>query len=124
VDLETFGQRIRVLRLKLGLSQKALAKRLGMRESTLSRYENNRRVYQWYNLIKLANALDTSADYILGRTSNSADVHRIISDEEPLSNDLSFFEAYSKLRPNDQNLMRERLLAIYDVRSKDPEQDE
>jgi transcriptional regulator with XRE-family HTH domain len=123
-SLETFGQRVRTLRRKKGLSQKALAEYLGMREATLSRYENDKRAYQWGALIKLADALDTSTDFLLCRTNVSAPIHRLVSENGDPGGELPFFEAYSKLRPDDQNLMMERLLTIYDIRNKDAARDE
>jgi transcriptional regulator with XRE-family HTH domain len=117
--LETFGQRIRELRTKKGLSQKALAEHLGIRGATLSRYENDKRAYQWDSLVRLADVLDTSVDYLLGRTNVSAAIHRLISDGDGSGGDIPFFEAYSRLTPGDQNLMMERLLTIYDIRNKD-----
>jgi transcriptional regulator with XRE-family HTH domain len=122
--LETFGERIRELRRKKGLSQKLLADRMGMQEATLSRYENDKRVYQWDSLIKLADALDTSVDYLLGRTPISASIERLVSASEFSGKGPSFLEAYSKLRPDDQNLMMERLLTIYDIRNRENAPDE
>jgi transcriptional regulator with XRE-family HTH domain len=95
-----------------------------MREATLSRYENDKRIYQWGNLIKLADTLDTSIDYLLGRTNVSAPIHRMISDGKSPDGDMPFFEAYSRLRPDDQNLMMERVMTIYDIRVKDSGRDE
>ncbi|MDR2354607.1 MAG: helix-turn-helix domain-containing protein, partial [Clostridiales Family XIII bacterium] len=66
VNLGTIGKRIRALRKRKGLSQKTLAERIGIQESTLSRYENDKRTYQWDGLMRLADALDTSVDYLLG----------------------------------------------------------
>jgi transcriptional regulator with XRE-family HTH domain len=116
--LGTFGRRIRTLRVRKGLSQKELAERIGIREATLSRYENDKRAYQWGSLIKLADELDTSTDYLLGRTNISIPIHSLISDGDPSRNGLPFLEAYSKLDPDDQNLMMERLLTIYEIRNK------
>jgi transcriptional regulator with XRE-family HTH domain len=95
-----------------------------MREATLSRYENDKRMYQWGGLVKLADALDTSVDYLLGRTNVSADIHRLVSENGGPGDELPFFEAYSRLRPEDQNLMMERLLTIYELRGKDAEPEE
>jgi transcriptional regulator with XRE-family HTH domain len=119
VNLGTFGERIRELRRKKGLSQKALANSMGVQEATLSRYENDRRVYQWDGLIKLADALDTSVDYLLGRTPISASIERFMSASEFSGKGPSFLEAYCKLRPDDQNLLMERALTLYDIRSRE-----
>jgi transcriptional regulator with XRE-family HTH domain len=121
--LGTFGQKIRKLRAKKGLSQKAFAELVDMRVATLSRYENDKRLYQWENLIKIADALDTSIDYLLGRTNISTPIRRLTYDADMPGNEMSFMEAYSKLDSNDQNLMMERLMTIYDIRKKDNKPD-
>jgi transcriptional regulator with XRE-family HTH domain len=121
--LGTFGQRIRTLRVKKGLSQKVFAEMVGMRGATLSRYENDKRLYQCDTLIKIADALDTSIDYLLGRTDISASIQRLTLDADASSNEISFIEAYSKLEFDDQNLMMERLMTIYDIRKKDNKPD-
>ena len=61
-----FGQRVRILRDKKGLSQKDLADRLGMPRSIVSTYENGRRMPTYGKLIKLACVFEVSTDYLLG----------------------------------------------------------
>jgi transcriptional regulator with XRE-family HTH domain len=117
--LGTFGQRIRTLRVKKGLSQKVFAKMVGMRGATLSRYENDKRLYQWDTLIKIADALDTSIDYLVGRTNISISIQRLTHGADAPSDEISFLEAYSNLNSDDQNLMMERLMTIYDIRNKE-----
>ncbi|MDR2355604.1 MAG: helix-turn-helix domain-containing protein [Clostridiales Family XIII bacterium] len=119
IDLGTIGERIRALRKKKGMSQKALAARIGIQESTLSRYENDKRTYQWDGLLRLADALDTSVDYLLGRTTLSAPIGRLVSDEKAADGETSLLEAYCNLRPDDQNLLMERALTLYDLRKRD-----
>jgi transcriptional regulator with XRE-family HTH domain len=121
--LATFGERIRTLRIYRGLNQKELAAYVGIGESTLSRYENDKRAYRWDGLIKLADALDTSVDFLLGRTGVTASVNRIVSDEKPAGGDISFLDAYCDLNLDDRNLLMERAITLYDVRSKDKEKD-
>ncbi len=61
-----FGQRVRVLRDKKGLSQKDLADRLGMPRSIVSTYENGHSMPTYGKLIKLACVFEVSTDYLLG----------------------------------------------------------
>jgi transcriptional regulator with XRE-family HTH domain len=109
--------------MKKGLSQKALAEYMGMRESTLSRYENDKRTYQWDGLVKMADALDTSVDYLLGRTTVSAAINRLVSEGNPADDAPPFLEAYCSLNPDDQNLLMERALTLYDIRNRDKAKD-
>jgi transcriptional regulator with XRE-family HTH domain len=92
---------------------------MGMGESTISRYENDRRAYQWDGLVKLADALNTSVDYLLGRTGVSAPISRLVSDGKPSDDAPPFLETYSLLPPDDQNLLMERALTLYDLRNRD-----
>lgn len=66
--MEMVGQRLRTLRESVGLSQNKLAGMIGVRQSSIDRYENGQSVpsiqtFRWY-----ADYFDVSMDYIFGRT--------------------------------------------------------
>lgn len=66
--MEIIGQRLRALRESVGLSQNKLAGMIGVRQSSINRYENGQSVpsvqtFRWY-----ADYFDVSMDYIFGRT--------------------------------------------------------
>lgn len=66
--MEMVGQRLRTLRESVGLSQNKLAGMIGVRQSSINRYENGQSVpsiqtFRWY-----ADYFDVSMDYIFGRT--------------------------------------------------------
>ena len=64
------GDRIKELRNKLGLSQSELGNRIETDGSVISRWETNKtRVSQRY-IVKLAKALGTSTDYLLGEQND------------------------------------------------------
>lgn len=65
------GYRITNLREQLGLTQEELACKLGITRSALSHYEKNRREPDYKTLINIADILNVSVDYILGRTQCS-----------------------------------------------------
>ena len=65
----SMGERIRELRKKNGLSQSRLANAVGVEANTISRWENNKIEASHVYVVKLANVLGTSADYLLGRES-------------------------------------------------------
>ncbi len=52
-----------------GLTQEALAKKCLLKMSQISAFETGRRNPSVHNLVKLADALNVSADYLLGRES-------------------------------------------------------
>ena len=61
-----FGIRLRQLREERGLSRKALAKKLGVSEETLYRYENNVQTPSLDRAKQIAVILRTSIDHLVG----------------------------------------------------------
>ena len=61
-------ERLKQLREAKGLTQLRLAMELNVSQETISGYEIGKAVPPAEMLIKLADALDSSVDYILGRT--------------------------------------------------------
>ncbi|PSR36835.1 MAG: hypothetical protein C7B44_06900 [Sulfobacillus thermosulfidooxidans] len=61
------GQRLRAVRKQRGYTQAELADKVGVSQFTLSHYENGTRNPPIDVLTQLADALGTSADYLLGR---------------------------------------------------------
>jgi transcriptional regulator with XRE-family HTH domain len=69
-----FPQRLQALREKRGLSQEELAKRAGLQGTAISHFETGTRKPSFDNLRRLADALETTVDYLMGRTSDPAAV--------------------------------------------------
>lgn len=72
--------KLRELRTAKGLTIKALAEELGIKESTLSKYERSEREPNIETLIFLANYFDVSVDYLIGKTDCMHEEHQLISD--------------------------------------------
>jgi len=66
------GDRIKYLREKLNWTQQQLCEKTGLTKVQLSRYETNDRKPDPDALKRIVDALDTSGDYLLGRTDNPA----------------------------------------------------
>lgn len=64
--------RIRELRLALGYSQKELGNKVDKSLYTVSKWELGERQPSNEDLVKLCDALGTTADYLLGRTDANA----------------------------------------------------
>lgn len=64
------GNNMKAERARLGLTQKELAEIIGTDPSNVSRWEKNLGKCSASTLIKIAQALDTSIDYLTGRTEN------------------------------------------------------
>lgn len=65
-NMEKTGLRIKELRTVFGLSQKALAEKIGVAQNTLTQYEKGTSKISLDVLVKLAQILETSTDYLLG----------------------------------------------------------
>jgi len=65
-----FSARLRAARDLRGLSQSELADRAGLKPSAVSHFETGKRAPSFDNLKKLADALEVSTDYLLGRTDD------------------------------------------------------
>ena len=63
---ETFGQRLARLREDAGLSQSALARRVGTSQSAISQMEAGDRSPSYGMLVQLADALGVSLAYLVG----------------------------------------------------------
>ena len=65
LDYEKLGLRIKEARIAKGLTQEALAEKVNCNTSHISNIENNHTKVSLNVLIAIANALDTSVDYLL-----------------------------------------------------------
>lgn len=61
------GKRVRELRVKKGLSQQDLGNAIGVTKVSVCGYESGTRIPTLEKLVKLADTLGTSTDYLLGR---------------------------------------------------------
>lgn len=64
--METFGQRLRRVRLERGWTIKDLAVKVRLDPSMISNYELGKKFPNYWNLIELAVKLDVSLDYLTG----------------------------------------------------------
>jgi transcriptional regulator with XRE-family HTH domain len=63
--LDEFGDRIRVRRLLLGLSQRQLAERIGMHDTNVGAIERGERNVSLANILKLAYGLECAPGQLL-----------------------------------------------------------
>lgn len=62
-----FSKRLKELRLKKRLKQQELAEILGIKRNTYSDWENGKTEPSYENLVKLADLLEVSLDWLFGR---------------------------------------------------------
>lgn len=61
------GSKIKELRIAKGLSQQQIAQRIGVNQNTFSRYENSIIHPSLEVLVLIADILEVTTDYLLGR---------------------------------------------------------
>mgnify|MGYP001099100700 CR=1 FL=1 len=61
-----FGERLKELRIQSGLTQKALAEKLGVSPTGYAGYEQGYREPDFKTLVKICKTFKVSADYLLG----------------------------------------------------------
>ena len=83
--MNTLGDKISELLKESGMTQRELASKIGSTEMTVSRYVRNERQPKAEILSKIAEALNTTTDYLLGRDFVNDDeseflkIHRLIA---------------------------------------------
>ena len=76
-DLKVLGERIRAARKRAGLNQTELGMAVGVEIKTISRWEQGQRSPRVEELQKLAEVLDTTAEYLLsGRSDETSKTMR------------------------------------------------
>ena len=84
---ENFAERLQQLRLSKNLSQAEVAERADLQVAVVSFFETGRRKPSFDTLLKLADALSVSTDYLLGRrvARVSSATGKLLRDFEKLS---------------------------------------
>lgn len=91
-----FGDRLRQTREAKGMSQQDLADRAGIQASAVSHFELGRRLPSFDNIRRLADALNVTSDFLLGRT----DVREVAGPEAA-----ALFREYRELSTADQQAL-------------------
>ena len=79
-----FTERVKLLRLKKGLTQAELANEVGAMQNSYNRWERGKREPSFDNILQLADVLDTTTDYLLGKTNyNQTDWKQLREFEKP-----------------------------------------
>ncbi|PNY18218.1 MULTISPECIES: helix-turn-helix domain-containing protein [Streptococcus] len=81
-----FPERLKKLRKEKRLTQKELGERLGVKQNTFTNWENGKREPNLSIILKLAEILETSTDYLLGYTILSKDVPVVSLSEIDIKN--------------------------------------
>ena len=97
-----FGERLALARERAGLTQVQLAEKLGTTQGNITSWEREVVALRPEQLIALADALDVSADHLLGRENGKSLVPR-----RPIARVRQIFEQVSELPRHQQNKIAE-----------------
>lgn len=111
------GRKIISLREKRGWTQRELANRVKLNVSVMNRIESNDRPIKDNELLTLANVLNVSADYLLGRSDSLSNTSQQEKDEaefQAFINDPELGVWYKELPKSDEEELR-KLRTIWEM---------
>lgn len=111
---DIFQVRLRAARDLRGLSQSELGERAGLPPSSIAHFEAGSRKPSFDTLRKLANALEVTTDYLLGRTDDPA----LAEAGDPLYRDVA------KLTSRDRELAKDFLRMLAERNRKPRREDD
>lgn len=85
-----FGNTLKALRLKAGMTQKQLAEKLGVTKSIVSYYELHERTPSPDMLIKISSVFHVTTDYLLGVEKNA---HITLDISDLSEDDIQFLQS-------------------------------
>lgn len=114
--MKSLGYRIKYLREKYNISQIEFAKKIGVSNAVLSRYESGDRKPDYETLQVIADFFEVSTDYLLGRT----DIPALTPQEkdeaafQAFANDPELNVFYKELPESDEDAVR-KLRNIWEI---------
>ncbi|EBH4261173.1 helix-turn-helix domain-containing protein [Listeria monocytogenes] len=109
------------LRIKKSISQKELAKKINIDDSTMNKIEKGNRPIRDKELSKIADVLEVSTDYLLGRVKNNiADTIAAHIDSNASEEDIKEILAYIEEKRKEH--VNEEEINITDAASQDNEE--
>lgn len=79
--MNTFGDRLRQLRIDKELTQEELANQFGLHKTRISQYELNKRQADDELKKKFAEYFDVSVDYLIGKTEIKESAEKLLKDK-------------------------------------------
>jgi transcriptional regulator with XRE-family HTH domain len=84
---KSFGERLKKVRIDRGLRQEDIGAIVHVGKSTVSQWENNIHVPDIETIVKIANYLNVTSDYLLGLSDNPTPIETIAAhrSDDPMS---------------------------------------
>ncbi|UUV26067.1 MULTISPECIES: helix-turn-helix domain-containing protein [Lysinibacillus] len=113
--METLGKRIKYLRERSKISQIDFAKKIGVSNAVLSRYESGDRKPDYDTLQLIADFFEVSTDYLLGRTDTPlSPVEQDEADFQTFKDNPKLNVFYKELPESEEEAV-ERLREIWEI---------
>lgn len=108
----SLGNRISKILYERNLTQKDLARLIGVTEVSIGRYVNDKREPKTSTLLDIAIALGVSTDYLLGRSQSRVDYRKTKAEilEEEFPEGISLLYKANKALSSDQKAMMLRMI--------------
>jgi len=109
------GDKVKMLRNEMKITQQKLAEVIGVSQSTIGMIEGNNQGASNDTLIKLANALNTTVDFLLSDDIKEIDINNKITVAEIEDDDIRRIErARKKMDPKNKEKMMKILRSAFD----------
>lgn len=111
-------ERIVQLRIKKSISQKELAKKINIDDSTMNKIEKGNRPIRDKELAKIADVLEVSTDYLLGRSKQNDIADTIAAHIDPNATEEEMEEILAYIEEKRKKYANEEEIDITDIAVK------
>ncbi|EGU0433359.1 MULTISPECIES: helix-turn-helix domain-containing protein [Listeria] len=111
-------ERIVQLRIKKSISQKELAKKINIDDSTMNKIEKGNRPIRDKELAKIADVLEVSTDYLLGRSKQNDIADTIAAHIDPNATEEEMEEILAYIEEKRKKYANEEEIDITDIATK------
>lgn len=108
---ELFKDRLLAIRTKRNISQVNLATYCETSQESISAYENGKNFPSCEVLVKIADYLGTTTDYLLGRTNNDVSIYQL-NKNEITDDEAELISNYKNLSPDNKLKLKGYIEAI------------
>jgi len=116
--MDTMGGRIINLRDSLDIKQAFLAEKVGVTKAMMSKYENNINIPKADIMGKIADTLNTTTDYLIGRTRDISPVEKDNTWIQLSRQDFEIVHKYRRLSGENKSRVDERMDVLLEGQAK------
>ena len=113
-----FGERLRALRKRAGLTQEAVAKRLNIHRTAYTKYETSGVTPDPQGLVMLAEMFGVSVDYLVGRDDTVSEVAQSSNEAKLSLQEQQLLQMFRQLPYAEQQALVQRMQHVFRNRKK------